>query len=72
LSASFVVEYLFCEDVHTFTYDLFAEKMGFKLAWGCLCFYPFFYPVGVLPLVATSSSHDLPGYFVARREKPCH
>lgn len=42
----FVCEYLLWEDVHLYTYDLFAERVGFKLVWGCMCFYPFFYAVG--------------------------
>lgn len=52
----FVVEYLHWENVHLYTYDLFAERVGFKLAWGCLCFYPFFYPIGVLAAVGSSPS----------------
>jgi hypothetical protein len=36
----FLVEYLYHEHVHLYTYDLFAERLGFKLAWGCLFFYP--------------------------------
>ena len=48
----FVVEYLYNEEVHLQTYDLFRERVGFKLAWGCLCFYPFFYAVAGLPLAA--------------------
>ena len=47
----FVAEYMWFEHVHLTTYDLFRERTGFKLAWGCLCFYPFFYHVGVWPLV---------------------
>ncbi len=43
----FVVDYLWFEAVHLYTYDLFAERLGFKLAWGCLVFYPFFYPIGL-------------------------
>jgi protein-S-isoprenylcysteine O-methyltransferase Ste14 len=43
----FVVEYLWFEEVHLYTYDFFAERVGFKLGWGCLAFYPFFYPVGL-------------------------
>ena len=43
----FAFDYLVFERVHLYTYDLFAEKLGFKLAWGCLCFYPFFYPIGL-------------------------
>jgi delta14-sterol reductase len=43
----FIVEYLIFEQVHLYTYDLFAEKIGFKLGWGCLVFYPYFYAVGI-------------------------
>jgi delta14-sterol reductase len=43
----FVVDYLTFERVHLYTYDLFAERVGFKLGWGCLAFYPWFYPVGL-------------------------
>lgn len=41
------MEYMYHEHVHIYTYDLFAEKLGFKIIWGCLCFYPFFYPIGI-------------------------
>lgn len=50
----FVCEYLFFERVHLYTYDLFAEKLGFKLVWGCLTWYPYFYAVGLW------STADLP------------
>lgn len=43
----FVTEYLNFEEVHLYTYDFMAERVGFKLGWGCLLFYPFFYPVGL-------------------------
>ncbi len=43
----FVLDYLVFERVHLYTYDLFAERVGLKLGWGCLAFYPFFYPVGL-------------------------
>ncbi|MGM0576015.1 MAG: DUF1295 domain-containing protein [Myxococcota bacterium] len=43
----FVLDYLTFERVHLYTYDLFAENVGFKLGWGCLVFYPYFYPVGL-------------------------
>jgi hypothetical protein len=43
----FVAEYLFFEEVHLYTYDFFAENVGFKLGWGCLTFYPYFYCVGL-------------------------
>jgi delta14-sterol reductase len=42
----FVCEYLWHEDVHTYTYDIFCERVGFKLTWGCLFFYPCFYSIG--------------------------
>lgn len=47
LLSFFVMDYLTFEEVHLYTYDLFAERVGFKLGWGCLAFYPFFY---VIPL----------------------
>jgi protein-S-isoprenylcysteine O-methyltransferase Ste14 len=43
----FVVDYLVFERVHLYTYDIFAERVGFKLVWGCLTFYPYFYLVGL-------------------------
>jgi delta14-sterol reductase len=46
LFSFFLVEYLFFERVHLYTYDFVAERVGFKLGWGCLAFYPFFYAVG--------------------------
>ncbi|KAJ3171400.1 hypothetical protein HK101_011251 [Irineochytrium annulatum] len=42
----FVTEYMYFENVHLYTYDLFAEKIGFKLLFGCLGFYPFAYALG--------------------------
>lgn len=41
----FIIDYLFFEEVHLYTYDLFAENVGFKLGWGCIVFYPYFYSV---------------------------
>ncbi len=43
----FVVDYLVFENVHLYTYDIFAERVGFKLCWGCFTFYPYFYAVGL-------------------------
>lgn len=43
----FVFDYLTFEKVHLWTYDLFAERVGFKLGWGCLTFYPYGYAVGL-------------------------
>lgn len=51
----FVVDYLTFEEVHLYTYDLFAERVGFKLGWGCIAFYPFFYAI---PLWATAALPD--------------
>jgi protein-S-isoprenylcysteine O-methyltransferase Ste14 len=46
LFSFFLIEYLWFERVHLYTYDFVAERVGFKLGWGCLAFYPFFYCVG--------------------------
>ena len=43
----FVCDYLGFEHVHLYTYDLFAERLGFKLVWGCLSWYPYFYAVSL-------------------------
>jgi protein-S-isoprenylcysteine O-methyltransferase Ste14 len=50
----FILDYLIFEEVHLYTYDLFAEKIGFKLGWGCIVFYPYFYAITLW------SSVDLP------------
>lgn len=55
----FLIEYLIGEEVHLYTYDLFAEKIGFKLVWGCLVFYPFFYSIGIAPLILHPKSADI-------------
>lgn len=47
LISYFVLDYLTFEKVHLYTYDFFAERVGFKLGWGCLTFYPFFYSIGL-------------------------
>jgi delta14-sterol reductase len=47
LFSFFLCEYLYFERVHLYTYDFFAERVGFKLGWGCLCFYPYAYAVGL-------------------------
>ena len=41
----FLIDYLSFEEVHLYTYDLFAERIGFKLGWGCIVFYPYFYSI---------------------------
>ena len=60
----FVVEYLNFEQVHLYTYDIMAERVGFKLGWGCLTFYPFFYCVG-LWAVAERPSPDTSPFLLA-------
>ncbi len=53
----FVCEYLFFEEVHLYTYDFFAERVGFKLGWGCFTFYPFFYCVGLWSAARAPDPH---------------
>jgi delta14-sterol reductase len=53
----FLIDYLTFEEVHLYTYDLFAEKVGFKLAWGCLVFYPYFYAVSLWSTVDLPNPH---------------
>ncbi|MEL6339021.1 MAG: DUF1295 domain-containing protein [Myxococcota bacterium] len=48
----FVVDYFAFEKVHLYTYDFVAERVGFKLGWGCLAFYPYFYAIGLWAVVA--------------------
>jgi protein-S-isoprenylcysteine O-methyltransferase Ste14 len=45
LISLFIIDYFTFEEVHLYTYDLFAERVGFKLGWGCIVFYPYFYSV---------------------------
>lgn len=56
----FLAEYLFFERVHLYTYDFFAERVGFKLGWGCMVFYPFFYCVGLWSVAERPSPHTSP------------
>ncbi len=43
----FCFDYLTFEKVHLWTYDFIAERVGFKLGFGCLTFYPYFYAVAI-------------------------
>jgi delta14-sterol reductase len=54
----FCFEYLIFERVHLWTYDFIAERVGFKLGFGCLAFYPYFYTVAL--------------WFTADRPNPGH
>ena len=53
----FVTEYLNFEEVHLYTYDFMAERVGFKLGWGCLVFYPFFYCIGLWAVAELPDPH---------------
>lgn len=53
----FVFDYLVFERVHLWTYDLFAERVGFKLGWGCLTFYPYFYAIGLWGVAERPNPH---------------
>ena len=48
----FVWDYLHFEKVHLYTYDFIAERVGFKLGFGCLAFYPYFYSIALWSTVA--------------------
>jgi len=41
----FCFDYLIFEKIHLWTYDFIAERVGFKLGFGCLAFYPYFYTI---------------------------
>ena len=43
----FIWDYNTFEKVHLYTYDFVAERTGFKLSFGCLAFYPYFYSVSL-------------------------
>ncbi|CAF1608266.1 unnamed protein product [Rotaria magnacalcarata] len=47
LFSFFTIEYFYHEYVHLYTFDFIVEYVGFKLVWGCLVFYPFFYPITI-------------------------
>ena len=48
----FIWDYLTFESVHLYTYDFFAERVGLKLGWGCLTFYPYFYLIALWSAVS--------------------
>jgi delta14-sterol reductase len=63
----FVIDYLVFERVHLYTYDIFAERVGFKLGWGCLAFYPYFYAVGLWATAELPDPHAAPWLLIACR-----
>jgi delta14-sterol reductase len=60
----FIVDYLVFENVHLYTYDIFAERVGFKLGWGCFTFYPYFYLVGLWATANQPDPHTSSGLLV--------
>jgi len=64
LFSFFVVDYLAFERVHLYTYDFIAERVGGKLVWGCLTFYPFFYCVGLWFAAERPNPHVSPGWLL--------
>ncbi len=65
LFSFFLCEYLFFEEVHLYTYDFIAERVGFKLGWGCLTFYAFFYAVGLWSLADAPNPHTPTPWLIA-------
>jgi protein-S-isoprenylcysteine O-methyltransferase Ste14 len=59
----FVWDYLTFENVHLYTYDFFAERVGLKLGWGCLTFYPYFYLISLWATVDLQNP-DTPGWLL--------
>jgi len=55
----FLCEYSYFEEVHLYTYDLFCERVGFKLWWGCCVWYPFFYTTGMWCMVDPNLVKDI-------------
>ena len=53
----FIWDYLNFEKVHLYTYDFFAERVGLKLGWGCLTFYPYFYLIALWSGIDLQNSH---------------
>lgn len=60
----FVTEYLWWENVHLYTYDFFAERVGVKLCFGCLCYYPFVYALPVWSVTELGNPHRSMGYYM--------
>ena len=57
----FIWDYLSFERVHLYTYDFIAERVGLKLGFGCLTFYPYFYAVALWATVDLPNP-DLPAW----------
>lgn len=57
LFSFWVFDYCMWERPHLFTFDFIAENLGFKIVWGCLCFYPYFYAIGILSVATKGNPH---------------
>ncbi len=64
LLSFFLIDYLTFEEVHLYTYDFFAERVGFKLGWGCVAFYPFFYAIPFWSTVDLPGANSSPGWLL--------
>jgi delta14-sterol reductase len=53
----FIWDYLSFERVHLYTSDFIAERVGVKLGFGCLTFYPYFYSVSLWAAVDLPNPH---------------
>lgn len=53
----FIWDYLTFEKVHLYTYDFIAERVGLKLGFGCLTFYPYFYAIALWATVDMPNPH---------------
>ena len=60
----FLIDYMVFERVHLYTYDLVAERVGFKLTFGCIAFYPFFYLIGLWAVVERAPAAPSAAYLV--------
>lgn len=60
----FVLDYLIFEKVHLYTYDFIAERVGLKLGFGCLAFYPYFYLIGLWAAVDLPDPGRSPLYMI--------
>ncbi|MDR3336559.1 MAG: DUF1295 domain-containing protein [Treponema sp.] len=56
----FIWDYLTFERIHLYTYDFIAERLGFKLGFGCLTFYPYFYSVSLWSTMDLPNPHRPP------------
>ena len=61
----FVTDYFCFERVQLFTFDIFEERLGFKLIFGCIAVYPCMYPVALWGLAHLPAPEINPGLDLA-------